>query len=411
MRRGAVVGICMHALTHVARVRACATVAVCMLIVMAIVTPPSASNRSLQLIQRSENKEYMDRVIELHQRQQVLEDTFDSRFENGRSIDLTIFVVFHSTLLPRLFDGLVWPQIAPIGPRGHAKAVGSDGKSLPISTAEGVQILANRECLNRTSVIFIATNEKHEKRYPPALVENRLLKEWEMPGYDEQHINHTMNEYGAMDAIFKSKITQNAGRFNANHSFADIVTADADGDGVQEWIGFFQYDMRMDSRLLTNIRGRIIQKTSAKSAIQMRNRHHTHRQLLCCVFFGVTFPTNSLLMNPLGHQLLREYNTFFAASRRLSELPAQSIIDAFVVPTVLFNHIMPFLDKVMHRAQLNIAAYPTNKVAAAGGGDSSGSAIAPPLALEVAEAALALALGFQSLDFIVVQMPLRHEKV
>ena len=67
---------------------------------------------------------------------------------------------------------------------------------------------------------------------------------------------------------------------------------------------------------------------------------------------------------------------------------------------------MPFLDQVMHRAQLNASAYP-----AKGDEGTSAEAAVSAKALDVAEAALALALGFQSIDFIVVQMPLRHEKV
>lgn len=246
---------------------------VLVLVIVSIITPPSQNVRGSFIHQRNENKDYIDKIISLHQQQQILEDTFDVG-GIGRSIDLTLFVVFHKVLPVKHFDGIAWPQIAWIGPKKHARPAGEPNEDT-MPTDEAVTILKNRECLNRTSVIFIATNKEIEhKKYDAAMVQNRLLLEWEMPGFDPTTIQSSMNEYGAMSSVFRSKVTQNAGKYNA--SGHELITADADGDGVQEWIGFFQYDMRLDQKLLNKIRRRIIQKLPQRAlfncAIECTNR-------------------------------------------------------------------------------------------------------------------------------------------
>lgn len=148
-----------------------------------------------------------------------------------------------------------------------------------------------------------------------------------------------------------------------------LIAADADGDGVQEWIGVFQYDMPLDSTLIHEIRHRIERRTRlAWSAQKKRSFEEVHSeadvaklksaQLHCCIFYGFSFPTRSLLGNDLGRQLLLEYNQYFGTSFALSDLPRSSILDAFVVPNIVFNHISPFLEQVMLRFLRNNSAYP-----------------------------------------------------
>jgi len=375
-------------LSIIARMKVVATcLFLIFLLIIAIALPPTSSRHNVVIGGQKEQRELIERMMEKHERNQVLnvQQSLPSEGVHSRSIDLTVFVVFHNVLSMRMYEGIQWAHLTPISSSGSV-----------LDTPTAVNTLVRRACMNRTSLFFLATNPQVKgKQYPKRdmLVKQRLLFEWLMPGYDGEHLGSTMHEYGAMLSVFRSNMTQHAGSFGSAKGAQVAVVADADGDGVQEWTGFFQYDMRIDHALLYSIRRRIVQKT--RSVLRKGQLH-------CCIFYGPNYPTSSLLNTALGRYLLAEYNDLFGTSWALSDLPEHAITDAFVVPTVVFNVVTLYLEDLMHRAIRNISAFPVGRH-----GDGSSDA---ERRLEVAEAALALALGVAGTQFVFIQIPVRHER-
>jgi hypothetical protein len=375
-----------------------------LLVIALMITLPPMKSKQFIAGQEAEPSEYVKRLLDMHQRQQVLEDDDNGAHEGAaspdgtairlRKIDLTLFIVFHRQLLPKMYEGLKWDELETARtPNGVAQ-----------TTKEIAVFLAVSEDKNRTTVVFVAANERIEKSYDYPFLGGRLMKEWEMPGYDSR-IGHTMNEFGAMNSIFRSNLTQHAGQIAnvaGRDSTKDLVAADADGDGVQEWIGVFQYDMKLDSGLIRGIRRRIVKRSAVPEQYQDAYYGRKHRQkgapLHCCIFYGISYPTQYALFNGLGRRLLHEYNAFFRTAFTLQSLPSVAIMDAFVVPSIVFNHFAPFLQDVMYRLVGNRTAYPAPRPSE--GHDAASSE-------EVMEAALALALGLET-RFVQVHLPLRH---
>lgn len=450
------------------RSRGCIS-AVLIFTVMGIVVTMPPMKAKVYLATDTGDVAEVQRILDANQRQQVLEDHDDSRSgvvsevdpdrqqdaamgtgiaaggvaqnQVRRKVDLTLYVVFHKTLLSERYSGMDWKDIAYPASNGQ-------GQPTSLDTASIVSALATPGGMNRTTIIFVATNKNIRKRYNPDLVRGRLINEWELPGYDTR-IGTAMNEYGAMNSIFSSQLTQHAGNI-ANVAGRGLnprlVAADADGDGVQEWIGIFQYDMHIDKKLIQMIRRRIRSRTAAAvttlktlnsrggEAIAAGRGHEAwrrkhHDRLHCCIFYGVSYPTKYLLHNALGRKLLEDYNTFFVANYVLSDMPPVGILDAFVVPSIVFNHFAPFLESVMLRVIRSPGYYPpkpgrtTSPASSLQRGQPSPVSTVPTVgvdggatklsvriehALDVMEAALALSLGLET-SFVQVQLPLRHK--
>lgn len=448
------------------RGKLCASIIVVLMIVSFVVTIPPMKAKQY-LATDNGNVAEVQRILAAHQRQQVLDDDeigalnrpdqiIPEELPGGaaggdtagieaaprsaggasgarRKIDLTIYIVFHKTLHRENYAGIRWNDIAfPLTSE-------TADKTTTLNTASIVSALASPGGANRTTILFVATNKRLRKTYPQELVRGRLINEWELPGHDTR-IGSVMNEYGAMNSIFSSQLTQHAGNIAnvaGRGSNPRLIAADADGDGVQEWIGLFQYDMRIDQKLLQLIRRRIRSRTQAAiTSLAVTNSrgelvarpatstsHGGHFRLHCCIFYGVSYPTRYLLHNALGRALVDEYNNFYGSSFTLDDMPPVAILDAFVVPTIVFNHFAPFLESVMLRVIRNPAHFPAkpgrqaltsvSSPQSAGGGSSTGNISASQKAiiehgLDVMEAAQAVALGLETL-FVQVQLPLRHK--
>lgn len=421
--------------------RACASIIFIIAVVgIVVIVPPMKAKPYLAT--ETGGVEEVQRLIQLNQRQQFLDDTAEETSSSStlkkKSIDLTVYIVFHKTLIRSHYAGINWNEVAlPTQHQNpHAGVTDAAGPPVALSTQSVVTALSTPGGANRTTIVFVATNRNIKKRYDPDLVRGRLIKEWELPGFDTR-IGSSMNEFGAMNSIFSSMLTQHAGNIAnvvGRGASAHLVAADADGDGVQEWIAVFQYDMHIDSKLLRGIRRRIVQKTTTVSQWHQQRGLRAvvggpTTALHCCIFYGVSYPTRFLLHNALGKKLLLDYNTFFGSQFTLNDLPPISILDAFVVPSIVFNHFAPFLESVMLRVLRNPQAYPEQPNRGGGGGGSGGflssesggaqqagaaakgasAAVSSHVhALDVMEAALALALGLETL-FVQVQLPLRHK--
>ncbi|CUI14706.1 membrane-associated protein, putative [Bodo saltans] len=495
--------------------RICVSIVVVLMVVSFVVTIPPMKAKQYLATTNGDVSE-VQRIISAHQRQQVLDDdeigalnrpdqmisedklsedlsqqqqpgggdSFATNSKDSskrsfssmrRKIDLTLYIVFHKTLFRENYEGVRWADIAFPAP------LDSSSNPTTLDTASVVSALTSPGGANRTTILFVATNKKVKKRFPADLVRGRMINEWELPGHDTR-IGSVMNEYGAMNSIFSSQLTQHAGNIAnvaGRGSNPRLIAADADGDGVQEWIGVFQYDMRIDQKLLqlirrrirsrtqaavtslatTNSRGELVARAPSSKAALVSGTNGGHFRLHCCIFYGVSYPTRYLLHNPLGKLLVEEYNSFFGGSFTLDDMPPVAILDAFVVPTIVFNHFAPFLESVMLRVIRNPLYFPqkpgrhpipvssstgvggssivsvvspattrslnkntnTNNNAESGNSgaqnqqqqqqQSSGNAIQKALVehgLDVMEAALAVALGLETL-FVQVQLPLRHK--
>lgn len=413
------------------RMRAVISVAFAIAVVCIVVTvPPMKAKQFIATFDSPESRQ-IQKIIEAQKRSQFLGDDQLSPVSTltlNRKIDLTIYIVFHKVLLKQNYEKIDWSEIALPGLKGPSSSDRRESGALTLTTSSVVTALSAPEGANRTTIIFVATNKNVKKKYDGDLVKGRLLKEWELPGYDSR-IGHSMNEFGAMNSIFSSQLTQHAGNIanvQGRGSTTKLVAADADGDGVQEWIGVFQYDMKIDSKLIRSIRRRIVQRSYHSQQPSPAGSKLQQHQLHCCVFFGLSYPTPYLLHNDLGRKLLTEYNEFFATSFVMQDLPPLSILDAFVVPSIVFNHMAPFLESVMLRVQRSPLSYPqtlvesttssatgANRTQPVGvGGDSTDQTLQTPPqkhALAVMEAALALALGLET-SFVQIQLPIRHSK-
>jgi hypothetical protein len=478
--------------------RICASVVAVLMVVSFVVTIPPMKAKQYLATESGDVAE-VQRILAAHQRQQVLDDdeigalnkpdqiisedkhaedllssqqqhggtSFTSRKDSKssstsprRKIDLTLYIVFHKTLHGANYQGVRWGDISFPAP-----VDGGSGSPTTLDTASVVSALTSPGGLNRTTIIFVATNRKVKKRYPAELVRGRLIKEWELPGHDTR-IGSLMNEYGAMNSIFSSQLTQHAGNIAnvaGRGSNPRLIAADADGDGVQEWIGVLQYDMRIDQKLLqlirrrirsrtqaavtslttTNSRGELVARAPSNKAALVGGATVGHFRLHCCIFYGISYPTRYLLHNALGKKLVDEYNGFFGSSFTLDDMPPVAILDAFVVPTIVFNHFAPFLESVMLRvlrsplyfpqkpgrhpipsattasvplpvvanvntesAANSAGAHPNQQGQQSGGGAAQKALVEH--GLDVMEAALAVALGLETL-FVQVQLPLRHK--
>ena len=218
----------------------------------------------------------------------------------------------------------------------------------------------------------------------------RVLREWEMPGYfakgtsaaasllnssarethhqqvtameSSNQIHHHLEEFGAMTTLYHSGLTLMHSSLPTDSTVAAGVNgskaprrlaADADGDGVQEWMGVFHNDMRLDVRLIQLIRrrirqgtarflglnassvsdaprsnpnnggrkakimfgGRVVQRAPPESTDQAFLGELSHRSLPkghhCCVFYSGAYPAVFLFKNALGYVLLEHFNSFF----------------------------------------------------------------------------------------------------
>lgn len=389
----------------------------------------------------------------------------------ARKIDLTLFVVFHKKLYASLYEGLDWSALRRLQPSKYAGNHANMTSAEERETAALVDFLEESPSSNQTTLIFLATNKNILKSYDPSITNGRLLYEHLMPGFDET-IGAMLHEHGAMNTIFFSNIThalppgfygpQGGGIVNAAaaakaHDLTSgsararfkaslqsvlvrtAVAADHDNDGVQEWIGVFQHDMHIDAKLIALIRRRIVQRTvlngqgadalggidaaaaglSALQAHQLRRRQRlvassssspsseqaSGAPQLCCIFYALSYPTVYMLGNPLGYSLLADYNRYFNTTLRLRDLPPQVVLDVFVVPSVVFNRMLPFLHSVMERLVAG-QRFPSQR----GEGRTAAPGSPPPRPLDVMERALAVALGAEATRFVMVQIPLRHEK-
>lgn len=431
----------------------CASALAVLLVIAFVVTIPPMKAKQYLATENGADVAEVQRILVAHQRQQVLDEDDigalnmpDQLISEDhprnlavassdpsaplppsaprRKIDLTIYIIFHKVLHDKNYASIQWS--------GIALPIQADNSANPttLTTASVVAALSSSGGANRTTIVFVSTNKKLKKRYSPDLVRGRLINEWELPGYDTR-IGALMNEYGAMNSIFSSQLTQHAGNIAnvaGRGTNPRLIAADADGDGVQEWIGVFQYDMRIDQKLLQLIRRRIRSKTAAAiTTLSTTNnrgeprRASTHLRLHCCIFYGVSYPTRYLLHNALGRKLVEEYNSFFGTTRTLADMPTVAILDAFVVPTIVFNHFAPFLESVMLRVIRSPSYFPpkperASRVPPETSAAPSGASTAAnnndlgnrAHALDVMEAALAVALGFETL-FVQVQLPLRHK--
>ena len=137
--------------------------------------------------------------------------------------------------------------------------------------------------------------EVSEGRLGRTFLAGRLLREWAMPGYsaglgfgdgnedsdeateaieERNSVFHRLEEFGTMRTLYRSGLTflHTNTPDGANGTGGDgsdggkahhrSLAADADGDGVQEWMGVFPADVKIDLRLLQLIRRRIRQGTS-----------------------------------------------------------------------------------------------------------------------------------------------------
>lgn len=277
---------------------------------------------------------------------------------------------------------------------------------------------------NHTIVI---DRQRDVKVYPvdfkhTTFLEGRMLREWELPGYfnssssstpigrDQQHqseqsnsAHHHLEEFGAMYSLYRSGLTlmHSADKNNILQQASEGSTArsrssggrrplaaDADGDGVQEWMGILQADMKIDVRLIQLIRRRIRQgtarylgmnassssssskslplssssesknnatKKSKKVKIMFGGRvvqrdtnrdgaDDNHQPFLgdlvhkslpknhhCCVFYSGAYPAVFLFKNALGYVLLDLYNDFF--TRRMMRLQQQQNTEISASPS------------------------------------------------------------------------------
>ena len=290
---------------------------------------------------------------------------------------MSIFVVFHHKLHRELYDNLDLPQVRP-------------------SPTD----VAHRRCaLSRpgTEVIFVGTNPSFRKVFDAKTFRSHTVMEWELPGYNAR-IGSKMNEYGAMNTIYESNLT------------GGLRTTKIAPSPSSSWVGVFQFDMTLNDYLINTLLNKIKaaqfkeQRSSKNWQLVPRSTKRSARR--CCIFFGVTYPSEYLLRNDVGMRLLQEYNSFFGTSRAFSELHPQAVLDMFVVPADVYNRIAPFLAHVMLKV-IDGVSFTTppasNSIISAVPGKRKKSA------LDVMECALALALGLET-QIRFVQIPIRHEK-
>lgn len=365
---------------------------------------------------------------------------------------LSIFIVFHTTLVDQFYRALRIPDAA-----SHKDDVSAAGDQEGTAAHENASTIAE----NR-GITFLATNPQVAKRYNTShsLYRNRVVNEWDMVGYD-RHILTTLNEFGAMLSVFRSNWTGAIGRSSikdpgssSSESVAsstwDTPPRDLEGGvAAPTLVGFLQYDMRIGNSLLEAMHSRLQVEHEAwrrrmadspATWVKFSAKHRAEGKLRCCVFYAISYPTAYLLANPVGRSLLKEYNRFYRTSLTLGDLHHVGVLDAFVIPTAMFNRVMPFLSFIMHglssaaavRGGPNASSLPaTHKARASLGGwkpweipgqrDGTVTAAAPdgvaggeddPDATPtgVMEKALALALAAER-GFRFVQIPVRHERV
>ncbi|KEG15358.1 hypothetical protein DQ04_00101250 [Trypanosoma grayi] len=310
-------------------------------------------------------------------------------------VELTVFIVFHRRLHERLYEGLAWPALLPSSVTDAATTPTRPVAAGTTTNTRGVieKLLTYRRTFGRRNgnrIFFIATKEPLEHRYSPQMVEGRLLREWEMPGYAAN--TSFLQMYSAIITVYRSGIV---GR-------PRTVAG-------EEWVAFLEYDMRIDQQLLHRIRRRILRQPRVNQQTYPHSlQQQLHRLPRCCIFYGASYNTLFLLNNSLGRQLLREYNNFFQTSFSLLDLPPVSATGAFVVPAEVLHRIAPFLESLVNLLVVNRSARrgldATTPPASEGKRTSNALAGSP---LEVMEAALALSLGLET-DYVYVEVPIRH---
>ncbi|RNF27524.1 uncharacterized protein Tco025E_00261 [Trypanosoma conorhini] len=308
-----------------------------------------------------------------------------------RPVELNIFVVFHRQLYEQLYEDLEWNSLL--------SSFLTPTSSLSPTTREVVEGLqayhkargAGRSNGNR--IYFLATREPLVKSYPSDMLRNRLLREWEMPGFVPSR--RFLHIYSAIMTVYRSQMVGHSlGGTNSSGVAAAMPSASALG-GSEEWVAFLEHDMRVDTQLLCQIRQRIFQQASGSRR--------------CCIFYGESYNTMFLLHNPLGRQLMREYNAFFHTSLSLKDLPSVVATGAVVLPSALLHRIVPFLERVAELPLVKRRARHSSGVVATqqglGRGWRQNRHLRRPL--EVMGSALALSLGLER-NYVHVEVPIRH---
>ena len=353
---------------------------------------------------------------------------------------LNIYVVFHKTLDPALFEGLRLPNALPDA--GKSAAGGARSGSMLDVVLGG-----------NGDVTFFATNKAEPKEFNAThpLFLHRTVNEWDTDGYalmTESQYGAAFNEFGAMASIYYSDYTYRKWEHQTEFRTLDFL----DGarhhrritlkNGLHDaFVGILQFDMRLNDRVLRMIRRRIartrkpaedvpdigqqrwarnalfsghsgirvqeqsravrlsrMHQVNAKREREELDRETKRRSSKCCVFYSVTYPMRYLIKpdDDFTAKLLKLYNMHFFTTFTYADLKPFAILDAFVIPFAAYNRMLPFLENVMRNGVR--AGALTSKEARA-------------TVLKQLEQALALFLGLMGADggYDYVMMPLRHE--
>ncbi|EKF38442.1 hypothetical protein MOQ_001358 [Trypanosoma cruzi marinkellei] len=306
-------------------------------------------------------------------------------------VELNVFVVYNRKLREKLYEGINWSSLLPSSPNYLSPLANTTREVMNNHGTYRNAWTKGRHNGNR--MYFLATKEPLVKFYPSHMVEGRLLREWEMPGFVANR--SFLQPYSAIMTVYRGRLLGHSLDGGTPTGVAAASSSTSATEKNREWVAFLEHDVHINQPLLCRIRQRILQKSFGSRR--------------CCIFYG-KLPSNSLsLNNTMGRRLMYEYNTFFQTSFSLRDLPPVFVMRDIVVPSVLLHRTMPFLERVAELLTVNRTVRQNDGSAAVMTGQESAWGInnTPEWSLKVMEGALALSLGLER-NYVHVEMPIRR---
>lgn len=166
------------------------------------------------------------------------------------------------------------------------------------------------EELKTSTLMWVAVNEEIEKEYP-SWIQNRLLKEWEMP----QH-----------SPLYQMLHWQQNSFFHHLYNNRNLITT--------KYIGFGQYDQRLEADQFTQLVNYLENDTADK--------------LIGCYMCPYSVILDILTEQDWQRVFLDNYNKFYHLSLKLEEFKDKPmlLLHTFIIPTWFFNHMMPFIEYI-----------------------------------------------------------------